>query len=553
MESIGTRGKYFIYGPYDFLEGVHAIMTDADRRVMMCSKSIGEIIRIGSFLNENANSLLKGLQLDQVCSEELNNGQTINYYMNAATIEMIGNINKLIKEYEIVFEKSSAGIFITDGEGNVLNVNPEDERKCMMTREQMIGKNVKDLVDSNAFNPSTVQKVIETGKTSTITQTTKNGQKVICTGTPILDERGKISVILCNNVDYTEMIELKQNLELSERLQKYYKTHMNSNNYRKFLVEDFYASSQEMLNILDLIDNMAEIDPTVFISGKTGVGKSVIAKKIHMNSPRKSENFIEINCGAIPANLLESELFGYTKGAFTGASAEGKVGLIELANNGTLFLDEIGDMPLDLQVKLLHVIQNKTLRRVGSTKEIKVNVRIISASNKDLTNMIKDGSFRSDLYYRLNVIPIHVPSLSERKEEIPDLLALYLNVFNERYSMKKRLHPETINNLMNYEWPGNIRELINIVERLMVTSASDTIMPETLPPEIRSNRSIEIDDQNLNLDRILYDVERDIIIKALEKTRNSYEIARLLGIGQSSVIRKLQKYNLNSFLSGHSK
>lgn len=474
------------------------------------------------------------------------------YVIGYGFAEAVKQINSKLAEMEIIFEQSSDGIFITDGEGTVLNVNPADEKKVMMSREEMIGKNVRELVADGAFHPSAVSKTIETGTACTITQTTRNGQNVICTATPIFDENGKVTRILCNNVDYTEVVKLKENLEITEQLQKYYKSHKSPDHYCKFFTDGFLAKSKKMLEILDVIENMSEIDPTVLISGESGVGKSILAKKIHLNSPKKEGNFIEINCGAIPANLLESELFGYVKGAFTGSNPEGKVGLIELANNGTLFLDEIGDLPLELQVKFLHFLQNKKIMRLGSSREIQVNVRIISASNKDLPTLINEGLFRTDLYYRLNVVPLHIPPLRERKEEIPALIERYLTSFNEKYQLNKKMSPDTIYHLINYRWPGNIRELVNVIERLMVTSSEDTIMPSALPPEVNTPGTtlLQSTDGTLPLLDALERFEKEILVQTLEKSRNSYEIAEILDIGQSSVIRKLKKHGLNHLLEG---
>ena len=562
-----TQDDYAPYKLSDFLSNLGVIVTDKDHNLLYYNDTAEEIISadLSNFIN-----LDNLLPIDAVFYEnetvvylEKHNcnvyrhynqmKETFSYFLiNIKFKYILDQINTKLTELGIIFEQSTDGIFITDGNGIILNVNPADEKKCMMSREEMIGKHVSELVSDNVFHPSAVLRVLETGSSCTITQTTRNGQNVICTGTPIFDENNQITRILCNNVDYTELVELKENLEIKERLQRYYQTHSNHEHYHKFISEGFFVKNKRMMEILDIIENMSELDPTVLITGKSGVGKSILAKKIHLNSPYKSSNFIEINCGAIPEHLLESELFGYVKGAFTGAKQEGKIGLIELASNGTLFLDEIGDLPLDLQVKLLHVIQNKTIRRVGSTKHIPVNFRIISASNKDLAAMVNEGTFREDLYYRLNVVPIEIPSLLERKEEIPDFLNLYLTNFNKKYSLNKKFHPSTINCLIDYTWPGNIRELINMVERLMVTSNKDTLTPDMLPPEISLNTSFSVSNiaSDMSLDKAKNTLEKNLLMEALKKTRNSYEIAKMLGIGQSSVIRKLQKYNLNHFLEG---
>lgn len=558
------------YSPYhllDFFDDVGIIMTNESQDIICYTptaekiigsdlsliKNLKSVIPINeSLTSKNSSIHVANFSCTVLRSKGKDKNHEFYYIIGDSFTETVKQINSKLAEMEIIFEQSSDGIFITDGEGSVLNVNPADEKKVMMSREEMIGKNVRELVADGAFHPSAVLKTIETGTACTITQTTRNGQNVICTATPIFDESGKMTRILCNNVDYTEIVKLKENLEITEQLQKYYKSHKSPDHYCKFFTDGFLAKSKKMLEILDVIENMSEIDPTVLISGESGVGKSILAKKIHLNSPKKEGNFIEINCGAIPANLLESELFGYVKGAFTGSNPEGKVGLIELANNGTLFLDEIGDLPLELQVKFLHFLQNKKIMRLGSNREIQVNVRIISASNKDLPTLINKGLFRIDLYYRLNVVPLHIPPLRERKEEIPDLIERYLANFNEKYQLNKKMSPDTIYHLINYRWPGNIRELVNVIERLMVTSPEDIIMPSALPPEVNAIgvTFLQSADGTLPLFDALERFEKEILIQTLERSRNSYEIAEILGIGQSSVIRKLKKHGLNHLLEG---
>lgn len=576
MKTINQgQDNYVPYKIEDYIGTLGILVTDKDHNILSYNdtaeiiidvdlshsknlENIGNLLPVDALFYENeATVYLETLSCNVRRHYNPMNGTFLYILFGSGFNSILDQMNARLAELEIIFEQSSDGIFITDGEGIILNVNPADEKKCMMSREEMIGKDIRELVANRVFYPSTALKVIETGRTCTITQTTKNGQTVICTGTPIFDNKNKITRVLCNNVDYNELVELKENMEIAERLQRYYQAHSNFEHYRKFIGEGFFVKNKKMMEIIDIIENMLEIDPTVLILGESGVGKSVLAQKIHLNSPYKSNNFIEINCGAIPEHLLESELFGYVKGAFTGANKEGKIGLIELANNGTLFLDEIGDLPIDLQVKLLHVIQNKEIRRVGSTNSIPVNVRIISASNKDLSALVKDGTFREDLYYRLNVVPITIPPLRERKEEIPDLLNIYLSKFNKKYRFNKKFHPSTINCLMDYSWPGNIRELINIVERLMVTSGGDTILPDMLPAEISLNTPINMKYSSsvdlsvgMSLNKAKETLEKNILMEALKTTRNSYEIAKLLDIGQSSVIRKLQKYNLNHFLEG---
>ena len=268
-----------------------------------------------------------------------------------------------------------------------------------------------------------------------------------------------------------------------------------------------------MLDTLDLARRLAVVDTTVLIMGESGVGKEVVARILHRANPKRSDKaFITINCGAIPYNLLEAELFGYERGAFTGASKEGKSGSFELADGGSIFLDEVGELPLDLQVKLLRVLQEKNFKKVGGIKEINVDVRVIAASNKDLLGLVKKGDFREDLYYRLNVVPLKISPLRERKEDIVALSRHFLQYFNERYGFEKILSAELIDVMERYNWPGNVRELKNIVERMVVTSEENILKAEYFPVENVAERnndnSIINHFKGSNLKEILEDTEK---------------------------------------------
>jgi transcriptional regulator with PAS, ATPase and Fis domain len=302
-----------------------------------------------------------------------------------------------------------------------------------------------------------------------------------------------------------------------------------------------------MENILQLAAKIADVDSTVFILGESGVGKEVIARFIHKRSHRDKGPFVKINCGAIPETLLESELFGYETGAFTGAKRQGKPGLIEMANEGTLFLDEIGELPLNLQVKLLQVLQEHRLVRIGGIKPITVNIRVIAATNRDIENMVKKGEFREDLFYRLNVVPITIPPLRERRDDIIPLIYHFLEEYNRKYDKAKKISAEAKDILIKYNWPGNVRELENTVERLVVTVEEDVILPHHLPENLKE---INIPLKVVNVDGIipLKDavemVERQLLHKAVEQCNSTYDIAKILGVNQSTVVRKIQKYGI---------
>ncbi|MGM0888241.1 MAG: sigma-54 interaction domain-containing protein [Bacillota bacterium] len=312
------------------------------------------------------------------------------------------------------------------------------------------------------------------------------------------------------------------------------------------------ARSNETKHILKTIHNVAKTDATILLLGPSGVGKSTFARAVHDQSNRKKEPFIEVNCSTIPDSLFESEIFGYEPGSFTGANKQGRQGLIEQADSGTLFLDEIGELPLAMQAKLLKVLQEKKIKRIGGKKENHINFRLVTATNQDLKEMVSQGKFRLDLFYRLNVIPIQIPALHERKEDIPLLIQHYLQKTSDKYQKFKKIHPSTYEVLTHYHWPGNIRELENLIERLILTIEESIIFPEHLPqsitgqieqPEDSTFLAIEQEcEENFDLKKTLEKVERQLIAKAWIKCKTTYEMAEHLGISQPTVIYKLKKY-----------
>lgn len=306
--------------------------------------------------------------------------------------------------------------------------------------------------------------------------------------------------------------------------------------------------SKIMQQTFELALKVAKVDSNVLITGESGVGKEIIAKIINAASPRAKKPFLQINCGAIPENLLESELFGYEGGAFTGAKSSGKMGYFEISNGGTLLLDEIGELPLNLQVKLLRAIQDREIYRVGGTTPIKFDVRIISATNRNLEEMVQRGLFRADLYYRLNVVPINIPPLRKRTDDIIPLAIHFLEKFNSKYKMNKRFEPEVLLAFERYKWPGNVRELENVVERLVIISDDEIIGLHHLP----FNNKITNDTSGLTIE-VLNPVplqtaseilEKKLIAKALQLTGSTRKAAKILGVTHPTVIRKAQKYNL---------
>ena len=322
---------------------------------------------------------------------------------------------------------------------------------------------------------------------------------------------------------------------------------------QKYAFDNIIGSGPAMKRVFDRIDAIAGLPSTILIQGETGTGKELIARAIHFNSQRKHQKLVSINCGAIPENLLETELFGHIKGAFTGA-IQTRIGKFEQADGGTIFLDEIGNMPGSLQVKLLRVIQEREFDRLGSNAPVKVDVRIIAATSANLRLMVQKGTFRQDLYYRLNVIPIHLPALRDRREDIPLLVQHFLQHYCSKHGFElKTLSPEVLRELMHYEWPGNVRQLENFVERMVaLTTQRTVILPEDLPEEIQFKtdvnfgRQIDIPEGGIDFDNVVNDLERDLIMQSLRKTNGNKKMAaRLLNLKRTTLIEKMKRVRLD--------
>jgi transcriptional regulator with PAS, ATPase and Fis domain len=352
-----------------------------------------------------------------------------------------------------------------------------------------------------------------------------------------MDAENNMSKIITTTHDITELINLQNQLESVQNTLSGLKAQEG--------FSDIVANSPSMYNVIQLTKRLSDVDSTVLITGESGVGKGVIAKLLHENGSRKDHPFVKVNCGAIPENLIESELFGYESGAFTGSRKDGKKGLFETANKGIIFLDEISELPLNLQVKLLQVIQEREVTRIGSVESIPIDVRIISATNKDLMSLVHEGKFREDLYYRLNVVPISIPPLRERPEDIIPMIRIFLNQNNIKMKEHKEIDSKTIAILMKYAWPGNVRELQNIIERLVITTKGTVIMPENLPSFIYETAAGEgglaVPVVRSLKDALAYS-EREILLKAQEQYKTTRAMAKALGISQPTVVRKMQKY-----------
>lgn len=456
--------------------------------------------------------------------------------------------NKLLRN---LVDSSYDGLFITDNNGEILYCNDSYLRISGLRREAVTANNIVKLVEVGVIPDACTTEVLKTHKSHTKIIDYPKGQSALVTSTPIFDESGQFIYVLSNVRDITELVKIKERLRNTENLNQEYRRKLNQAERASRHDARMLVYSPEMKNLVALAQRVANVSSPVLIQGESGVGKDMMARFIHDCQEDSEERpFVLINCSAIPETLLESELFGYEAGAFTGASRKGKVGLFELANNGTLFLDEIGDMPLTLQVKLLDVLQTQKLFRVGGTKLIEINTRIISATNTKLEQLINEGKFRRDLYYRLNVIPVYIPPLRERQEDLVHLIFHFVETKNRKFNLTKKLSPKATELLTAYSWPGNIRELRNVVENLVITADSDTIEERHIPAHISTvvTKPLFIDTpdyfESYNLKEIMDVVECEVIRKALAEFGSLRKAAAHMGIDLSTLVRKKRRYGL---------
>ncbi|MED4690096.1 sigma-54 interaction domain-containing protein [Peribacillus frigoritolerans] len=453
--------------------------------------------------------------------------------------------DKLNRALDAIIENSYDGIYITDQDGTTLYTNSAIERITGIPKEYYIGKSVDQLIKRGILNASVTHKVVKLRRTVSVVQDNFAGKETLITGSPVFNAEGEIEQVVTNIRDLSDLNELMHELTKANELNNQYKQEIEK--LRKITSKDGVVFvSDKMKMIYEIAERISDIDATVLILGETGVGKDVLARNIYNRSIRsKKGDFIKINCGAIPADLLESELFGYEGGAFTGANQKGKPGMFELAESGILFLDEVGELPLQLQVKLLRALQEREIQRIGGTKPKKIDVRIIAATNRNLSEMVKSGDFREDLFYRLNVIPITIPPLRERREDILALTDLFLTKANEQYKFSKEIDSRLKEYFYQHDWPGNVRELINIVERLVVLTDNRILsindLPEEYQPENRNQPNLNA---TLTLKEAVERAEKEILTKAAQTYQTTYEIAEALESSQATIVRKLKKYRL---------
>ncbi|SJX09981.1 sigma-54 dependent regulatory protein [Clostridioides difficile] len=473
-------------------------------------------------------------------------------------------MNLDLEFYQKILEASHDEICVSDDKGIIIYCNKAFEENYGLKKEDILGKNVSFLEDSGYSTKSPIPIVLKTKTKFSLEQDTQTGKKLIITATPIFDENGHLEFTVENCRDITELNNIKNKLEDTKKQVKKYKSEVETLYRTALRIEDTVIMDGIVMRpIINTVNHVSKTDVSVLLLGESGTGKSSLARYIHHNSNRSNGPFITINCATISPQLLESELFGYTSGAFTGASTKGKVGLVELANGGTLFLDEIGDIPQNLQAKFLQLIQDRTFTPVGSLKNKKVDIRIISATNVDLVSKVKEKKFREDLYYRLNVIEIKLPPLRERRDNLVEIIKYYFNRYSSDFNLNKTISKEAMDAIANYRFPGNIRELQNIIQKILLTCTDNHITIDDLPNILTKNihitnngnkthisqiNNVIISDskstnyKNKNFDTLIKEYEKNIILDAYEKFGSSYKVAKHLEISQSKANRLIRKY-----------
>lgn len=462
----------------------------------------------------------------------------------------INYINDNLEEFfDKILDVFNDGIYITDYHGYTLKVNKTYEKLTGLKGIDLIGKRVTDLEREGVFKSPLNPLIVKTGKPHTSVQLNKMGKKVVISGYPVFKNKQVIFVVTMVR-DITGLMNLRDEISDQKELIQKYIEDAKFLRLKEIQKNEVLFKNPRMLQLMELLKRIAKTDANVLILGETGVGKGVFAAKIHEHSSRKDKPFFKVNCATIPENLIESELFGYESGAFTGANVKGKPGYFEMANKGTLFLDEIGELPISMQAKLLGVIQDQEVMRLGSTKVKKVDVRIITATNINLEQAIEKEKFRSDLYYRLRVASLEIPPLRERKEEIDPLVGFFLKKFNLKYKKSINLSNDAIELLKIYPWPGNIREMENLIQGLVITMEKELLdiydLPNYIIEKARTNTldQIKLRYGKTSLTKIMEDYEKKVLNDALYKFKNIMAVAENLCIDRSTVFRKLKKYNI---------
>ncbi len=463
------------------------------------------------------------------------------------------NIKEMLMQFQTLLDHSYYGIYILDHQGIVLRVNDVAAGLIGLTKEEMIGTKITDIVDNGIVDTALTPDILKFQKPLTRPlYVIKSNKYIMASGMPIFDEHGKILFVVVIEHDMTIVKELRTRLEQVTQVADTIKSELSNRNLLELKNSKIIADAPPMNQVLTVLLKLAKMDASnILITGESGTGKGLMSKFVHHNGNRRNKPFISINCAALPDMLLEAELFGYEKGAFTGASETGKAGLFELANQGTIFLDEIGDLPFPVQAKLLKFLDDGEIRRLGGTRTIKVNCIVIAATNQNLEELVHRKKFRQDLYFRLNIFPVHIPPLRNRREDILKISNFYLKKYNKIYKQKKRFSEHCLEQLQAYDFLGNVRELKNIIKNAVVIKEKD-VLDNILSPGINRLKSRDkyssdtfkpVASQGFNEE--LLEFERKKLEQAMAGFDSTRDLANHLNISQSTVVRKLKKHGLS--------
>ncbi|SHK38127.1 sigma 54-interacting transcriptional regulator [Desulforamulus aeronauticus] len=502
-----------------------------------------------SLLNELSPININGVPFNLNCTKVMKNSSLL------ATLVELHNISKLqqlqdelnrkqnlVNLLQAIFDSDRECIVGVDANEKIIMINNAYCNLLDVKREELLGKNVQEAIENTRLHV-----VLRTGQSEVGEIQRIKGNDTICSRI-LLKENGQVQGAVGKVMfkDVSELRSLMKRVDLLKSELAFYKEELKRYQGTSYLLDDIIGTSEAMQNLKNLVVRVARNDSTVLIRGESGTGKELFAQALHNASQRAHNPFIKVNCAALPENLLESELFGYQEGAFTGARKGGKIGKFELANKGTIFLDEIGDMPLNMQVKLLRVLQEKEIERLGENRPIKVNIRVVAATNRNLEEMIGEGQFREDLFYRLNVVTLEVPPLRERPEDIPELVKLLMEKLAWQLGCSpKTLTPSALNTLLSYSWPGNVRELENLLERILNMIDDDTITVNQISPYIHKDKVSKAAVEIRPMKEAIESLERNLILNTLDSTAGDcLAAARLLQISKSTLYEKINRYKI---------
>ncbi len=544
--------EFFGLDPKEIL-GKHISEVLAGAASLVMASLASGTAQLGRHLEGNDRSLLLNITLIRkptgiagaVCSfQEMEQLES-----SARKLESYKHLNR---QLHAIFQSSSDGIWVCDGQGMVININEASEKLNGIRAGDVIGKTVSEILAKGWFDRSVTLEVLETNRQVSIIQHLKTTRKILLvTGTPVFDEAGAISMVVVNERDMTQLNAIREELEESRMVTEKYQEELAELSLLELKNQEIIASNAKMRQVLRVGLKLAHLEASnILILGESGTGKGLLAKFIHKNSKRQHSPFVQINCAALPENLLEAELFGYERGAFTGAREQGKIGLFELAHGGTLFLDEIGDLPFSVQAKLLKYLDDQEIMRLGSLKPRKIDCTVIAATNRDLEELTRSNQFRQDLFYRLNTFTVRIPPLRERPEDVFELVNYLLREYNRTYRLKRRISPETLKALQAYPFPGNVRELKNVLKTAVLMGEKDVVDDVVISGlgdriEVPAAPRAALTEGGSLPDEIS-SMEKQILEKALAQFKTTRELARQLGISQPTVVRKLKKYALSS-------